>query len=77
MSSRSSHPHEMTDGISRQLRAMYDKVLCEPLPPRFSELLKSLETDTLALSVGAMSASAPSGPARRASAGKSARHRSN
>ena len=44
MSSNPSRPNEINDEIGEQLRAIYDKVLKEPLPERFSELLNSLET---------------------------------
>jgi hypothetical protein len=47
MSSNPSRPNEIGDEITKQLRAMYDKVLSEPVPERFSELLNLLETSTI------------------------------
>jgi len=47
MRSTASDPNTVREAIGGQLRAMYDKVLREPLPKRFSELLNSLETGTI------------------------------
>ena len=46
MSSTSSRPSELSDEIGKQLRAIYEKVVSEPVPERFSELLKALEAGT-------------------------------
>ena len=45
MSSLASHP-KRADEIGEQIRVMYEKVLREPVPERFSELLKALEAGT-------------------------------
>ena len=45
MSSIASHP-ERADEIGEQIRVMYEKVLREPVPERFSELVKALEAGT-------------------------------
>ena len=47
MRSTTSRPSRVGDAIGGQLRDLYDKVLREPLPKRFSELLNSLETGTI------------------------------
>ena len=44
MSLNPSRSNEIGNEIGAQLRAIYDKVLREPLPEGFSELLNSLET---------------------------------
>jgi len=45
MTLRPSRANSVVDEIGAQLRAMYEQVLHEPLPDRFSDLLNTLETD--------------------------------
>jgi hypothetical protein len=40
-------PNEIGGQIGAQLRSLYDDVLNQPVPDRFLELLKRLETDTI------------------------------
>ena len=37
---------DVTDHISRQLKAVYDDVLSQPVPDRFFSLLSQLDTDS-------------------------------
>ena len=39
-----SDKHRMTEQIGRQLRGMYDGLLNQPVPDRFMDLMKQLET---------------------------------
>ncbi len=40
-----SLPEEVQSRLGKELRNVYGKLLAEPLPDRFSELLKKLATD--------------------------------
>jgi len=40
-----SLPDEVQSRLGKELRDVYGKLLAEPLPDRFSELLKKLATD--------------------------------
>ena len=44
MRSKLSRQNEIAEKIGRELQALYDEVLREPLPDRFYELLDRLET---------------------------------
>ena len=48
MRSRSLRRNEIGERIGLELRALYDEVLCEPLPDRFCELLGRLDEETRA-----------------------------